>query len=722
MASLLAVFQAGANEKKIISIETSSTSLVLQVNEDGVLRTLHYGEKLPFPDEFIDFSDGRDGKNGSGHMTYPTTGGKWLGEPALHVKYADGRHNTELYFKGWSKSVRGEVESTVISLEDPVTRLAVNLVYDAYPAEDVIVMHSDITNGGSSRAELISYASASLTLRSDKYLLTHFHGAWASEMQIESEELKYGVKLIESRRTTQATQGNNPSFLLSLDSDRLDETSGRVIAGSLCWSANFRLSFERDESGLLNIVSGISPHASAYPLEAGATFTTPEMIYTWSGSGAGQASRNLHRWARRYGVYGGGAVNPTLLNSWEGAYFNFDTKILKGMIDDAARMGLEMFVLDDGWFGNDYPRNADNAGLGDWELNRKKIPEGIDHIASYAHSKGLKFGIWIEPEMVNPASNLAKEHPEWAVKAEGRELYLAREQWVLDLSNPEVQDFVYGVFDRTMQMSKNIDYVKWDCNRTLCSFESSYLGEEQDRFYVEYCQGLYKVMRRIREKYPEVIVQCCSSGGGRLDYGSLKYCNEVWTSDNTDAASRAFIQYGTNLIYPACVTGSHVSVAPNHQTGNVTPLKFRFDMACSGRLGLELQPKSFSESERALAKRCIGSYYNYRDLVFYGDMYRITSPYDGEDYCLMYVSQDKRRAVVFVYNLNFRPYSRGAKSFRLQGLEAESIYRVTELNTDSSCWWGDGRAFSGSFLESGGFNPALHTRYSSAIFLLEVTK
>ena len=706
-------------ERQVIGIETENTALVLLVQENGELNTLHYGAPLGAAAQFLSKDTSSEDYNGARGLTYPATGGRFTGDPALHVKYADGSHNTELYYTGHTVTAGEGFTRTAIGLKDYVTGLEVTLVYDAYAKEDVIVAHTSLVNGGKKPVELLNYASSSLYLDADEYLLTHFHGSWAYDMQTESEVLGHDLKVIESRRGTQATQGNNPSFLLSLNTREFSETSGEVMAGALAWSGNFRLSFDRDETHRLNVLAGISPFASAWPLEAGERFETPEMIYTYSAEGAGKASRNLHRWARKYGVYGGGAVNPTLLNSWEGAYFNFTTETLLRMMDDAAAMGLEMFVLDDGWFGNEFPRNGDNAGLGDWEVNTAKLPEGIDYLAQYAHSKDLKFGIWIEPEMVNPASVLAREHPEWVVQSPGREIYQGRNQWVLDLSNPAVQDFVFGIFDRTMQLAPNIDYIKWDCNRVIQSFGSPYLGVRQDRFYVAYCQGLYNVMRRIREQYPKVLIQCCSSGGGRIDYGSLRYCNEVWTSDNTDALSRAYIQYGTSLIYPACVMASHVSAVPNHQSGNVTPLKFRFDMACAGRLGMELQPRDLPADERALALRCIGSYKEYRDLVFGGDLYRLFSPYDGSYSALMYVSEDKSRAVVFTYCLHYEPRTVGGKTFRLQGLDPSRSYRVVEQNVDKSCWWGSGASFSGAFLMNGGFNPLLPRLYSSAVFVLE---
>lgn len=700
-----------------IAVGTDHSQLVLQVDKRGAVRTVHYGAPAGDPSQFLDFTFGGH-HNFESPLTYQPVGGRFNGIDALHVKYADGSQNTELYYVSHETSSRSGVTTTTLHLKDYVTALEVDLVYDAFAAEDVIQMHSVIRNGGKAPVELRNYASASLNLVADDYLLTHFYGGWASEMQVDRTLLTHDTKVIETRRGTQATQGNNPSFMISLGRS-FSETDGEVVAGALAWSGNFRISFEKDQSDRLNIISGINPFASAYPLAAGAEFITPEMIYTWSCEGAGGASRNLHRWARKYSVWHGGTVNPTLLNSWEGAYFSFTTKTLTDMIDDAASMGLEMFVLDDGWFGMDHPRDNDCAGLGDWEVNVNKLPEGIDYVASYAHSKGLKFGIWIESEMVNPDSNLAREHPDWIVQCPGREIYQSRNQWLLDLTNPAVQDFVFGVFDRTVSLSPNIDYIKWDSNRRVMSFGSPYLDGQTDRFFVEYVQGLYKVCQRVREKYPDIIVQCCSSGGNRVDYGSMKYFNEVWTSDNTDAISRVRIQYGTSLIYPACVMGSHVSAVPNHQTGSVTSLKFRFDVAGAARLGMELQPKSLTPEERALADRCIKSYKGYRELVFGGDLYRLASPYEGDYYGLMYVSPDKRRAVVFTYCMRFQNHSVGSHIFRLQGLDPAARYKVTELNVDNSCWWGSGRAFSGDFLASGGFNPSFRQACSSAVFLLE---
>ena len=720
---LLAVapFMAGARKKpvppkpllppQLIAVETDNTQMLLKVSDKGALEMLRYGLRLD-PAAF-------ENSSRKAAPAFPVTGGLTLDDTALSVTYPDGGLNTELFVTGLERKPGAGISTTEITLTDPVTLLEVKLVYEAYMKEDVIASHAEILNGGKKAVTLTSYSSAAINVPGESFLLTKFHGDWAYEMQVERVQLPYGITTIQTRRGVQTTQRTNPSFMLSINSGEFSETQGDVIAGALEWSGNYKIDFSRSTSGCVDIIAGINPFNASYPLAAGKVFRTPRMIWTFSAEGAGGASRSLHRWARRHQIYGGGAVNPTLLNSWEGAYFSFTTPVLTAMIDDAAAMGLELFVLDDGWFAMDYPRNDDTQGLGDWELNTAKIPEGIDYVASYAHEKGLKFGIWIEPEMVNPRSNLASIHPDWVVRSPGREILEERHQWVLDLSNPKVQDFVFDVFDRTMQLSSKIDYVKWDCNRPVESMGSDYLGKEQGRFYVEYIQGLYSVAARIREKYPNVIVQCCSGGGSRVDYGSLKYFNEFWTSDNTDAITRIKIQYGTSMIYPACLHASHVSAVPNHQTGNITPLKFRFDVACAGRLGMELQPKSMTEDDRAFAAQCISSYKEYRDLVFQGDLYRLSDPWSSELYALMYVSEDKTRAVLFAYSTAFRSRALAAPVVKLQGLSRDMSYEVTELNTANSYWWGNGGRFGGDYLMLEGMDLEFRRMFDSAVFYFQ---
>ncbi len=714
--ALTVSFIAGAAKQQQISVNTDDISIVLATDKDGQLLFRHFGGKISDPSAFLAYKTYRRSDYGTDPLAYPASGGRYFNESALSVRFPDGDRNCELrYVSHSSRVIDGNVSVTEIVLADE-KGLEVRLFYTAYAKENVIVANSEITNTGKKPVTLYNYYSCALPVMADKYYLTHFYGSWAREMQVDRELLTHGTKSIETRKGVRTTHTENPSFMLSLDTETFDENYGEVIAGALAWSGNFKLNFQIDETSRLNILAGMNPYASEYILGKGESLTTPEMILTYSFNGAGQASRNLHDWARNYGLYDSSVMCPTLLNSWEGAYFDFDTKTITGMIDDVKNMGLELFVLDDGWFGNKYPRNSATQGLGDWDVNKAKLPEGLGYLGQYAHDRGVKFGIWIEPEMVNPKSELAEKHPDWVVKADGRTVTTIRNQWLLDMSNPAVQDFVFGVFDRTMQMAPEVDYIKWDANRHVESFGSEYLDED-DRFWIEYVQGFYSVMKRIREKYPDVIIQACASGGGRVEYGALKYFNEVWTSDNTEALSRVNIQYGTNLIYPACVTGSHVSAVPNHQTGNIVPLKFRFDMACSGRLGLELQPKEMTDEEREFSKMAIAAYKEYRDLIFFGDLYRIKSPYDSDFYSLMYVSKDKKRAVVFAYCLHYQGRTQ-IPVLKLHGLDETKSYKVKELNVEKSSYWGSGKVLDGDYLINAGMNPKLVKVYDSAIFYL----
>ena len=421
-----------------------------------------------------------------------------------------------------------------------------------------------------------------------------------------------------------------------------------------------------------------TPTLSDYTLAKGESFTTPEMVYTSLPRGRRRREpqpARLGAQLRRMAI----AVRPRRCSTaGRGAYFTFDAKTLTDMIDDAADMGLEMFVLDDGWFGNKYPRNDANAGLGDWQVNVRKLPEGIDYIASHAHRKGLKFGIWIEPEMVNPKSELARNILTGSSGRGDREMPRMRNQWLLDLTNPKVQDFVFSVFDNTMKLSPNIDYIKWDANRHAENAGSEFLPKDrQSHFWIDYVQGFYKVMERIRAKYPDVLIQACASGGGRVEYGAMKYFNEVWTSDNTEALSRARIQYGTSLFYPATVMGSHVSATPNHQTSNITPIKFRFDMACAGRLGMELQPKQMNAEEKAFARKAIESYkgiprhrHGGRPLPHRHALRRY-GLLRGD----VRVERQRKKAVLFTYCTLYQSRTLVPK-FRLYGLDAQTRYKI----------------------------------------------
>ena len=724
VALLLGCVTVSSQDKDtgIITVSTNDLSMVFSISPDKKVVYNYFGDKFQDVSPFLHKKYKEQPDNGIGYapVIYPAYGGRFFLNPALKLTHDDGVQTTELIYAAHQvKNIDNNRIETVIQLKDPLYPVFVNLNFTAYQKENVICQSVSISHQEKNKLAVENIASAYLPLHADSYYLTHFHGAWASEMQLVEEQLTPGVKRVESKKGIRTTQSENSSFLLSLNGPA-NEDMGEVYAGSLAWSGNYLSSFEIDECGLLHVMSGMNDFASTYNLEPGKTLQTPEMVWTYSSTGKGQVSRNLHDWSRNYASAHGDQELPIVLNSWEGAYFDFNEKTITDMIDDAAAFGVEMFVLDDGWFGNKYPRNSDKVGLGDWQVNRKKLPRGIDYLAKHAVSKGLKFGIWIEPEMVSPKSELAEKHPEWIVKSGKRDIIPMRNQWLLDLSNPEVQDFVVKTFDEVIALSPDISYIKWDANRHVDNFGSEYLSKEnQTHFWIDYTKGLYSVYERIRAKHPDVLIQLCSSGGGRLDFGALKYHDEFWASDNTNSLDRIFIQYSTNLFFPAKATAAHVSTTPNHQTGMMAPLKFRFDVAMTGRLGMELQPKRMDDAEKRFARKAVASYKAYRDIVMEGDLYRIGTPYDDTGYYgMMYVSKDKKKAVLFTYCIRYQSRTLIPK-FRLHGLDAKTRYTVREQNTDKKRFWFDGGTFTGEYLANAGINPNLSKIYDSAVFVLE---
>lgn len=711
-----------SQEKKVIQVETDNLAMIFTASPNEKVIFQYWGNKLNGVSSFTDkkIKGQPDTNDDFASQMYPAYGGRYYLNPALKLTHDDGVLTTELVYVGTqTKTLDSNRTETVISLKEKLYPVYVDVRFIAYKKENIIAQSVTISHKEKSGIKVENLASSYIPIHAESYYLTHFNGTWAAEMQMEEEELTHGLKVIETKKGVRATQSENPSFLLSLNGPA-NEDSGEVYGGSLAWSGNYKLSFELDETGKLGIVAGMNPFASTFYLKPEQKLETPEMILTYSATGVGQLSRNYHDWARKYALVHGDKLRPVILNSWEGAYFTFDEKTITDMIDDAAKFGVEMFVLDDGWFGNKYPRNGDNAGLGDWQVNKKKLPRGINYLADYAVSKGVKFGIWIEPEMVNPDSELAKNHPEWIVRSGKRDILPMRNQWLLDLSNPEVQDFVFKTFDDVVSLSKNISYIKWDANRHVDNVGSDYLPkDEQTHFWYEYVKGLYKVYDRIRAKYPDIEIQLCSSGGGRVEFGALKYHTEFWASDNTNALDRIFIQYGTNLFFPAIATGSHVSTSPNHQTGMITPLKFRFDVAMSGRLGMELQPKDIGD-EYEFAVNAIKDYKTIRPIVQFGDLYRLVSPYGKHGWAShMYVSKDKKQSVFFAYSLKYHGRTTYLET-KLKGLDPGKNYRITELNVKpgNSSFSGNGQVFSGDYLMKAGINLNIGNPFDSTVLLI----
>lgn len=722
VCALFSVEAVMGQTPNLITVETDNQMMVFVARQGGKIAFCYWGEKMSGVESFLatPVEDGSEKSDMVAPQLYPAYGGREYLEPALKLVHGDGVHTTELVFRAvHSEVIDSNTTKTTISLSDKIYPVNVDICFLAYRVENVICQWVEISHNEKKGIAVESIASTYIPLLAEKYYLTHFNGTWSHELQREEECLTHGIKVVESKKGVRTTQSESPMFLLSLDTP-MQERAGEVYAGALAWSGNYRLAFEVDECNRLHIIGGMNPFASTINLPVGKRFSSPKMVLSYNSSGVGQLSRNLHDWSRKYSLAHGSVERPVVLNSWEGAYFSFDEKTLTDMMDKGAETGIEMFVLDDGWFGNAFPRNGDNAGLGDWQVNEQKLPRGIGYLADYAVSKGMKFGIWIEPEMVNPDSELAHKHPEWIVCSGEREKTPIRNQWLLDLSNPEVQDFVVKTVDDVMAMSPNISYVKWDANRHVENFGSTYLdGKSQSHFWYEYVQGLYSTYERIRAKYPDVQLQLCSSGSGRLDFGALKYHDEFWTSDNTNALDRVFIQYGASLFYPAMAMAAHISTSPNHQTGQQIPLKFRVDVAMAGRLGMELQPKDLQGEDYEIVKQAIATYKDIRPIVHLGDLYRLISPYDADGWASqMYVTKDKKQAVCFAYSLKYHGRTVHFKS-KLDGLDPKCKYRVEEINRGR--WWyyhRSGEVFTGDYLMKEGVDLSITNPFDSAVLLI----
>lgn len=452
------------------------------------------------------------------------------------------------------------------------------------------------------------------------------------------------------------------------------EHQGQVVLGTIGWTGNYQFTFEVDNEGNLRIIPAINPYASDYQLKANETFTTPEFIFTLSNNGTGEASRNLHNWARNYQLKDGKGDRMTLLNNWENTYFTFDEELLGKLMKEAKHLGVDMFLLDDGWFGNKHPRNDDHAGLGDWEAMKSKLPGGIPALVEKAKEAGVKFGIWIEPEMVNPKSDLFETHPEWAIHYPNRETYYFRNQLVLDLSNPKVQDFVFGVVDKIMTENPDVAFFKWDCNSPITNIYSPYLKDKQGQLYIDHVRGIYNVLKRVKEKYPNVPMMLCSGGGARCDYEALKYFTEFWCSDNTDPVERLFIQWGFSQFFPAKAMCAHVT-----SWNSRTSVKFRTDVASMCKLGFDIGLKDMKADELTYCQEAVANYKRLKPVILDGDQYRLVSPYDGNHMAVMYAAPDASKAVLFTYDIHPR-FGEKLLPVKLRGLDAQKMYRVKEIN------------------------------------------
>lgn len=706
------------NAQLLIPVETKNNALILQVDTNKDLGTSYFGKKLANSGEYAKIKavyKQTEDYTGMLNAAYTSSGSRNLLEPAITVTHADGNNSLDLkYVSHELKKISDDVSQLNIILKDPVYNFSVILHYKTYYKEDVVEQWTTIKHQEKGSVVLHKYASANLYFKNGtSYYLNQYHGDWAKEMQSEESKLTHGIKTLDTKLGTRADLFQPPVFMVSINKPATED-EGTVLFGSLAYSGNFRTDLELDYQDNLRIISGINNYASPYTLQPNEEFTTPVFLYTLSDQGKGLASRNLQNWARNYKLLDGKGTRLTLLNNWEATYFDFNENKLAGLLKDTKKLGVELFLLDDGWFANKYPRNGDVAGLGDWEVNRQKLPNGISSLVKEAENNAVKFGIWIEPEMVNPKSQLYEKHPDWIVKQPDRPEHYFRNQLVLDLTNPKVQDFVYGVVDDLFTKNPGLAYLKWDCNAVIYNARSATL-KNQSHFYIEYVRGLYKVLERIRAKYPKVPMMLCSGGGGRVDYAALQYFTEFWPSDNTDPLERIFMQWEYSYFYPAIATSNHVT------DWGKQPIKFRTDVAMMGKLGFDIVVSHLSENDLKYCQDAIKNYNALKPVIWQGDQYRLSNPKESSVASMLYLNVEKKSGVIFNYLVNYRYGANSSFPILLKGLDAAKKYKIEEINLypgTQSTLKGD-QLYTGDFLMKIGFNPELSLTRTSVILQIE---
>ncbi|MDE6398925.1 MAG: alpha-galactosidase, partial [Clostridiales bacterium] len=615
-------------------------------------------------------------------------------EPTALVERADG--GTLAFYRYVRHVVRDGVpalsglpharsggKTLTITLKDGCSDTEIDLNYSVWDDSDVLVRNATIRNTGKQASKLRKAFSFCLDLPDRGYEILRLHGAWARECAVQTEPLGYGVVRLQSLRGVSSPQMNPFMGVLG---QGCTETQGECYGVQLIYSGSYALTAERDAYGTVRLQGGVSDVQFGWELDGGKSFVTPQVALCYSAQGLGQMSRAYADFIRTKIVHPKWAFapRPIVINNWEATYFDFDTGKLCAIIDEAAKMGVNTFVLDDGWFG---ARNNDDAGLGDWVVNEKKLKGGLKTVIDRCKQNGLKFGLWFEPEMVNPDSDLYRAHPDWAIHKEGVPPVLGRNQLVLDFTRKEVVDHIFAAVSKILR-ENDISYVKWDMNRFVAeSFSAGLPADRQGELMHRYVLGVYDLAERLTSAFPDVFFEGCASGGARFDAGALYYFPQIWTSDDTDAYERARIQWGASVCYPVSAMSCHVSACPNHQTRRVTPISTRGAIASLGATGYELDPVNLTDEEKATCRAQIAAYKEISELVLTGDLYRLLSPFEGNRFCEMLVSKDKRRAYVVGEQLRCVPTA-VTECVRLQGLDENKTYRIVELDRAAS-----GKAF-----------------------------
>lgn len=704
--------------EQVITLQTKRSTYQMKVGDYGVLLHLYYGARVEdctmdyllhkkdvgFSGNPYDAGEDRTFSLDTLPQEFPSYGVGDYRNTCVGVCQADGTRAADFRYvsceiRDGAHKIPGlpclfdedeKGETLVVFLEDAASSLKLELHYVVFAERDIIARSARITNGGNGAVRLEKMMSACLELPNGAWEVIHFHGRHAMERRLERLPLMHGTMEVGSRRGTSSHQHNPGVIICSPDTT---EEYGDCYGMSLIYSGNFTAEIEQDQMNSVRFVCGINPESFEYLLEPGEAFDTPQLMMTYSGSGLGRMSANFHSIIRHNlcrGKYRF-ARRPILINNWEATYFDFNEEKILSIARQASELGIEMLVLDDGWFGS---RDSDDAGLGDWFVNTDKLKGGLADLVRGINGLGMKFGIWIEPEMVNEDSCLYREHPDWALTIPGRKPCRSRNQLVLDMSRSDVRDYIFDSISAVLK-SANVEYVKWDMNRSICDIYSAALPKErQGEVYHRYVLGVYDLMERFTSTFPDILFEGCSGGGGRFDPAILYYSPQIWCSDDTDGIERLEIQYGTSFFYPISAVGSHVSAIPNHQTGRKTPLKTRGVVAMAGSFGYEMDLNLLSPDEKEVVKEQVEDYKKYYDLIHNGDYYRLVSPQGDSDFIAwQFVSGDKAKTLVHVVITHVRANAPDLW-FKLRGLAPEKCYRLEE----------NGRIYSGSALMNAGIS------------------
>lgn len=684
--------------QKSFYLGAGKASYVLHVDEDGRLLNQHWGVRVPDGAIQPDLSHyptlaSFDPRTNALPWELPTRGSGWYGEPAVAATNAKGDDMVQLTYVSHAIYMgknrlpglpatfarrEGDAETLEIELMDRLTGLRVTAVYGVFERTGAITRSLRLKNESGEDMQINGVLSASAPVHGSGYDVIHLKGAWARERHVMRQTQGEGEYRIFSQR---GASGHEANPFLALCEKSATEFSGEVWAVSLVYSGSFEaLSYVNNtENSRLSI--GLNPDVFTWKLEPGETFVSPEAAMVYSPDGLNGMSHAFHRlysenlmrskWFER--------DRPILINNWEATYFNFNEEKILQIARRAKELGVEMLVLDDGWFGK---RNTDNCSLGDWVVNPEKLPGGLNGLSDRLHDLGLKFGLWFEPEMISPDSDLYRAHPDWCLHVDGRARVEMRNQLILDLSRKEVQDYIIESVSAVLE-SARIEYVKWDMNRNMTEpFSGAQTPERQKETQHRYMLGLYRVLEEITARFPEILFESCSGGGGRFDPGMLYYMPQTWTSDDSDAAERMFIQYGTSFVYPPCAMGAHVSAVPNHQTGRTTAMQTRGDVALGGNFGFELDLSQLSDADAETVRRLIEREKQVRTLVRTGEFTRLLSPFDHPYAAWQFRARDNSEALICAYRLMTRPATPHLL-LRASGLDESAVYMDDDGNTCS---------------------------------------